>query len=177
MSKKIELTIDKIVLKKSGLTTIQYLLLAYLKHDTNIVFKQYDMKILESLEELDYIRIVEDQILINPKTNKLIEGVTLKQVDEVILHFNDLKNKELKISRISKCKTDRSSINARIKEFGLQAVKDVITLKFNLWKNDYAMKKYLTSMTTLIKNTNFEGYVNQLELHKNNEIIKQSKLV
>lgn len=180
MKNKIELTIDLKKLEKSKLPLTYYLLLGFLYHHNEVksLLKSVIIEdILYDLEQDDYLRLIENEIIINPKTIALFEDKSSLEIDEVIQHFNDLKLKYLKIKKVSKCDTDKSSIAARIKTYNLQTVKDVITLKFNMWKDDYDMKKHLTSMTTMIVNKTFEGYVNKLEMYENNVIIKQSKLV
>ena len=122
---------------------------------------------LDILKDADLIRIVNKVPFLTSKAKKLFSEDD--EVKEVINYFNELKQKYLKINHISKCKSESNSIKQRIKDYGIKDVKNVLFLKFNIWLKDPKMKPYLTSMATLIKASNFEGYVSQIELLKNKQ--------
>lgn len=160
----IDINIKKIY--KEGLTLEEYLLLNLVFHRPEIMIDELStVEILENLEVKGFIRLIDEDIIIEPKTRELLT-IDDAGVLEVIKHFNGLKVSYLNIKRESKCVIEKPSIRSRIKTYGLDTVKAVINLKFDLWHKDLTMRDHLTSIATLMKASNFEGYINRLELHE-----------
>ena len=83
-------------------------------------------------------------------------------VDEVINYFKEITGK----NRISnKSEANRKFIAARLKEYTVQDLKDVIDLKFKQWKNDSSMSKYLR-IETIFNATKFQSYIGELDSNK-----------
>lgn len=82
-----------------------------------------------------------------------------KNVDEVINYFKKTTGK----TRISnKSQSNRKFISARLKEYSVQDLKDVIDLKFKQWNLDRNMRQYIR-IETLFNETKFQGYIGELE--------------
>ena len=169
--------------KRGDITFSSYFLLKmlhkYPKFYEELLIKECRISLEEYLDELESERLIrrmeeDEEIIVTVKGKRLFDNKN--EIDEVIELFNQLKFKYLKISRKSKCIAEKSSINQRIKDYGLKTVKDVIEYKFNKWSKEHDMRHHLGSMTTLMKASSFDGFVNQLEIG-NNEEIKRSKII
>jgi len=99
----------------------------------------------------------------NNINNKSID----KDIDQVINYFIEITGK----TRTSlKSSSNRKFIKARLQEYNVQDLKDVILLKYKEWKNDPMMKNYIR-IETLFNSVKFQSYIGQLDLN----IIKDFK--
>jgi len=81
-----------------------------------------------------------------------------KDVDLIIDYFNEITGQKRKHS-----KTSRTPIHSRLNDgFNITESMHVIKVKYEEWKDNNDMKKYLT-IETLFRPSNFEKYLNQEE--------------
>lgn len=120
------------------------------------------------LEKDMIIKIVGDELSVDSfwiRDNKILgylssQSSTIENdVDEVIEYFKKITGK----TRVSnKSNSNRKFIKARLQEYTVKDLKDVINLKYNQWKDDYKMRDYIR-IETLMNETKFQGYIAQLE--------------
>jgi uncharacterized phage protein (TIGR02220 family) len=79
-----------------------------------------------------------------------------KECQEVIDHLNKKTNRSYKLTS-----KHQSLISARLKDYTVRQLKDVINIKFNQWNNDQKMSIYLRP-ETLFNATKFESYIQEV---------------
>ena len=159
---KIQLTIDTNLLKKSGLTHIQYLILAYLREDTNITYKPYSLPIIKSLEDLGYIRIIDNHIIIDSKIEELFNPEITKKAKELLAFYNDLKKDHLGITRQTTADKYIVKFKRLLQNEEFEFIKEVLNYIFTKWKIDPFWLGYLSSIDTIVRN--YEKEANNYEL-------------
>lgn len=155
-----------------GVDYLIYILIQTLVEDNE--FGNYILKskpsITKKLEALEYVRTIGG--IINP-TNKALKLLEATKEDKhiIIEQFNLLKKDYLKITRPSKLTPQTEKfITGRLKNYSKEDIMSVMELKFNEWANT-GMQKYLR-FETLLNATKFEGYIQEYETSKNNNISK-----
>lgn len=97
-----------------------------------------------------------------------VAGVAMVETTEVIEHLNAKRKEFLGATRpLTLTKTTEGFISNRLKKYTVQDLKDVIDLKMIQWANNPQMKDYLTPKT-LFNETNFENYIQQVDVAKQN---------
>ena len=166
MNRKIDLLIDTALLKKSGLTTIQYLLIAYLRQDINITFSSEEKVIIDKLERFGYIRIIEEHIIVDPKVESIFETNYSADAREVLQMYNDLKKEHLNIGRPTRANKYVVKFKSLlVQNYSKSEIKEILTYLFETWKNDSFYKKYLVSIDTIVRN--WDKYAGEYEMVKN----------
>ena len=95
-----------------------------------------------------------------------------ENINNIILAYNTITNSKIKVTE-----TRKGQINARLKEgYKLEDFKTVFTSKFNEWKNDPVMKKYIDPETLLGNKFTkyFEGANKKTENYVKNNTPKPS---
>ena len=142
-------------------------------------------KMSKFLEEKGIIKIINNEISyssfvirkLNIETylsNKQDKDSLDKDIDEVINYFKFITGK----TRISsKSSSNRKFIKARLIEYNIQDLKDVIKLKTNQWKNDKMMDAYLR-ISTIFNDEKFQGYIGELQSNKDQiKIMNVNKMI
>jgi len=163
MNKIIELTFDVDKFKASGLTHIQYLVLAYLRHDIKLKYVKNELHVLNKLEEFGYIRIIEQSIVVTPKTNTLFGKDKLADAREILKRYNELKEEHLKITLKHSATRyvglfNRLLSQGHTKEF----IENVLEYLFIHWKEDSFWITYLLKIDTIV--LKFDDYASSYEL-------------
>ena len=151
--------------KPKDLNISEYLLLLSIP---NLKYEDLsEISILEKLENLDYIRVLESEIVLNKKSLTLIEKDYNNTITEVLLYFNQLL--ELKKNAGINNKSSRSFTKARLLEgFCKDDLIGVINHKFNEWRNDPYWKKFIR-VSTLFNSEKFPGYYADWKTSQNDE--------
>lgn len=98
----------------------------------------------------------------------MITGVAHVETTEVIDYLNEKRKEFLNATRsLMLTRTTEGFISSRLKKYTVQDLKDVIDLKMAQWSNNPQMKNYLTPKT-LFNETNFENYIQQVDIAKQN---------
>lgn len=153
---------------EANLALEQYLVLAVLYQEPEIeILDESTKTILLELEEEDYIRILDNQIIIDGKTLRLFEDDSSVKAKEVLEHMNKLK-KELGISsRAFSYRTHGREIRARIAEgIDVNLIKEMLTHRYNKWHHT-EWQKYLRP-STLFNRTKFYNYIEEYEQDNSN---------
>lgn len=120
------------------------------------------------LEEKMIIKIIDNSISINSFEVRSINVINYldsnsrnveNEVDEVINYF---KSKTGKVRTSNKSEANRRFIRARLKEYSVQDLTDVIDVKFEQWRRDPSMKGYIR-IATLFNDEKFQGYIGEVE--------------
>ncbi len=91
-----------------------------------------------------------------------------KNAFEVLEYLNEQRKNFLGATRkFEPTKTHFSFITARLEKYEVQDLKDVIDMKMIQWANNAKMKDYLVPKT-LFNDTNFQSYIQQVDLAKQN---------
>lgn len=103
----------------------------------------------------------------------LPKKVTLEEVKEVLAHFNQSKGLS-NAQGYKPTESRKKTISTRIKEYGLQACKDVVTYMGKKWLPDENMKNNFTP-DTIFRPSNFDKYKVEMEARKTES--KERKMV
>jgi len=119
------------------------------------------------LERNMILKIIDDKIDYNSFEIRKLSIIdylndTEYTVDDVVEVINYFKQKTGKLRVSNKSVSNRKFISARLKEYSVQDLKDVIDLKYSHWVNDPKMRQYLR-IETLMNETKFQGYIGELE--------------
>lgn len=118
--------------------------------------KSMTVKIIGSNVSINSFEIRKDSIMNYFDNNsRNIE----KEVDEVIEYFKKTTGKT-KVS--AKSRANRKYIKARLSEYSVDDLKNVIKLKNKQWKYDPSMKMYIR-IATLFNDEKFQGYIGEVE--------------
>ena len=140
--------------KPQDLSWTEYLLLLSLEIWSIEVVKDNKAELI-FLDDKDYIRLLDTEIIFTDKYRKLVENDSLK-ITEIIKKFSELMclKKGLSITSSS----NRSIIKARLTEgYSPEDLLNVMEYMFKEWTNDYKMKKYLR-LETLFNASKFQSY-------------------
>lgn len=122
-------------------------------------------KVIMSLQNLEYIKIVGseiDELIIRPKCEEFFKKET-SEFREVINYLNIKIGKKKGFSTVSSA--NKRIINARLKEYSVQDLKDVIDTMWAKWKGTN-MEFYMRP-ETLFNETKFQGYYASSEKKSN----------
>ena len=163
-------------LKKLNLTLEQYLILSVLYNTDIDVEDESTKKIIIELEKKDFIRIIDDDIILDPKASILFENNSAAKAKEILEHMNNLKL-TLNISkRPFSYRAHGKFINARLSEgISVEDIKSMLDFKYKEWKGT-EWQKYLTP-ATLFSKTNFYKYLEQSDQSSNKKSNSIYKLV
>jgi len=148
--------------KQNGLNLNEYLILCILYVEPER-YTNFNTDIIFDLEQDGYIRIIDDNCILDGKAIMLFESNPLvKQAKEILEHMNELKKSISK--RPFSYSTHGKDILMRLgeKQCTVQEIKDMLTYKYNEWLNtDFQM--YLRP-STLFNKTKFYNYLEQAEM-------------
>ena len=139
---------------------ILYLVLKTIKDDRHFATQVFlhKEKLIKMLEDQDWIRMINFKINPTAKLLKLFE-VEKSDVQQVLDHFNTLKEEYLEIKRKSTLTAStKKLISGRLTSYSIEDICGVITMKFIQWAHDAKMRKYLR-FETILNATHFEGYI------------------
>jgi ribosomal protein S8 len=177
MKKKIvNLTINEEFRAKSGLTNFQYLLLAYLREDTNITFTEKEkIELINPLEKFGYLRIIDDEhIVIDSKTELLFESEYTFKARNILTYYNRLKKEHFNIYRRHKAlKYIKLFKRLLVDGYEEEYIKQVLEYLFKTWKGDSFWETYLFSIDTIV--TKFDKYSGTYDLYLNSKDKTESK--
>lgn len=122
---------------------------------SKLTIKIIDNKLISDsfeIRKLDIINYLNNEVV---STNKIIEH----SINDVIDYFIKVTGK----SRISKsADSNRKFIRARLKEYNVKDLKDVIDLKNAQWRYDPKMSSYIR-ISTLFNAEKFQGYIGEVD--------------
>lgn len=154
--------------KKTKLSLSEYLLLAFLVNDNSQELNHLELEILDHLEELGYLRMIDDTPVIDAKARNLFSGDLDIKANKVLDYFNELKSKYSLSNRKSLYSTYGSEIKARIVENNdsIEDIKVMLDYMFNEWvKVEPEMKGYLRPQT-LFNRKKYPNYMDKAEMNK-----------
>jgi len=163
---KIQLLIDDKMFKKSKLTHVEYVVLAYLRENPDIEYTMDEVFIFTVLEMKGYIRIIgEEQIIVEPKAEEIFETSNTSTAKEILEEYNNLKKEHLGVSR----KTTASKYVVKFKGllamgFEVEYIKLVLEYIFKTWKNDRFWRNHLGSIDTIVRH--FDKYATQFDINE-----------
>jgi uncharacterized phage protein (TIGR02220 family) len=171
-----QLNINLKKLKETKLYLAEYLVLAVIYKDEDIELDQNTIEMLEQLEELGWVRLINDKPILEQKTLELFEDSNTDKIKEVLAYMNELKLKHGLGARKFKYHVYRDEINARIVEGNsIEDIKLMLEHRYNKWV-DTEWQKYLRP-STLFNRKKFYNYLEEMEQDDNTIVIKQSRLV
>lgn len=91
-----------------------------------------------------------------------------EKITEILTYFNEKRlqylgaNRQLKLTALT-----RKLISARLREYSIEDIKDVIDIKMIQWSSNDKMRDYLT-FKTLLNATNFQNYIQHVDIARNN---------
>ena len=91
----------------------------------------------------------------NRESSEKLE-ISPDQIDEVLNYFNSACGKRCELTT----ETYRKLIGDRLKRYSVDDCKRVVDIKYNEWKNNQKMKRFIRPLT-LFNKSKFEEYVNQ----------------
>lgn len=170
-----QLNINLRNIDKYNLAISEYLLLNILYENPDICLRYQDLEILNNLEKREYVRIINDSVILEPKARKLFENEVVKQAKEVLDYLNDLKKKYYPNSKGFSYRVYGNEINARLQEgVSVEDTKRMLNYIFKE-RTGGEYEKYLTP-TTLFNKKKFHNYIFQMESNQDKVEIKQSKM-
>jgi len=173
-SMKIELSVDTAKIDKSVLDVELFLLLAYLRETSNLEIKYYRQDMLKELENFGYIRIINDEIIIDSMTEGLF-GSSVPDAEDLLDYYNALKEKYLKVSRKSFANKYIVKFKSLLLHYSKEDIEKTLEYLFKEWSKDNMMKKYLLSIDTIHRH--FDKYLLEMEMNGKKKTIKQSRLI
>lgn len=144
------------------LNILGILLLKIIFYKDEIAFQSYKDNIQEyneyanELQDLDYIKVLGsnlDELIIRPKCEEFFKKET-SEFREVINYLNIKIGKKKGFSLTSAA--NKRIINARLKEYSVQDLKDVVDIMWSKWKG--SQMEFYMRPETLFNETKFQGY-------------------
>lgn len=138
------------------------LLLKIIFYKDEIAFQSYKDNIQEyneyanELQDLDYIKVLGsnlDELIIRPKCEEFFKKET-SEFREVINYLNIKIGKKKGFSLTSAA--NKRIINARLKEYSVKDLKDVVDVMWSKWKG--SQMEFYMRPETLFNETKFQGY-------------------
>jgi len=135
-----------------------------------------DYEVTESLPTLDPVKNKEEAKKEKvAQKRKADEADNYEELIEVLDLLNDRTGFAAKIPKSYKSVLRYGAyklVNARMQDYSLDDIKNVLHFKCDEWINDAKMSRYLT-YDTLLRKSNFEKYLNQYTISKNRSYEKQ----
>ena len=164
--------VDEKKIKKAGLTLEEYLILNVLLNKPDISTDDYTedgilldttWNIIVRLETKGFIRIIEDDIIIDSSARELVTYKYKLEIEEVLNHLNHLKKKNGLGNREFKSNVHSRIIRSRLaeKNYSVEEIQDMISMKFNNWIHT-EFERYLRPATLFAKE-NFYKYMDEVD--------------
>lgn len=153
-----EIVDDKLSMSQRGLL-ITILLLR--KHESKVALAILKAKVKLNDFKEDLIFLHENNFIkwseYNKAKNSLEEKEISPDVMEAVSFMNSLYGRKFDINSQSTTK----NLTARIKQYGLEKVKKVIANRWDEWKDNEKMKKYLKP-STIFRSSKFDKYLEEV---------------
>lgn len=126
--------------------------------------------ILEILEKKGFIRLINNEIIINPTTRNLLSENYNQKIKEILEYFQELKKKHGIGSRPFNFNSNKDKISPRLAEGNtIEEIKMILDMKFDKWVGT-EWQSYLRP-STIFNRTKFYNYLDELDQYQ----MEQSK--
>lgn len=157
-----EIQITELDIGNKELDILEVILLKIIFYKEESLFQSFKDNIQDynecanALQDLDYIKILGsdlDQLAIRPKCEEFFKKET-SEFRDIINYLNIKIGKKRGFSLTSAA--NKRIINARLKEYSIQDLKDVVDVMWSKWKG--SQMEFYMRPETLFNETKFQGY-------------------